>query len=102
LAGLGGRAPGLWLGCRNTIPHGRGLGSSSAAIVAGLVAAAGLADVGVELDWLLGHGAALKGHPDNVAAPLRGGFVLAYGGRSGVAVAQGRVAAAIGTILFIP
>ena len=47
LADLGVTAPGLWLGCRNTIPHGRGLGSSSAAIVAGLVAAAGLAQIQV-------------------------------------------------------
>jgi homoserine kinase len=102
LADLGRQAPGLWLGCRNTIPHGRGLGSSSAAIVAGLFAAAGLADVAVELDWLLGHATAIEGHPDNVAAAICGGFVLAYEGRNGVTVAQGRVAASIGAILFIP
>jgi len=91
LADLGARAPGLWLGCRNTIPHGRGLGSSSAAIVAGLVAAAGLADLKVTPNWLLGHATAIEGHPDNVAAAIYGGFVLAYQGRSGVTAAQGRV-----------
>src|SRR5688500_6908127 len=48
LADIGVNAPGLWLGCRNTIPHGRGLGSSSAAIVTGLVAAAGLAQARVK------------------------------------------------------
>ena len=82
LADLGVRAPGLWLGCRNTIPHGRGLGSSSAAIVAGL-AAAGLAQARVKPDWLLGHANAIEGHPDNVAAAVYGGFVLAYEGRTG-------------------
>ena len=102
LADLGRQAPGLWLGCRNTIPHGRGLGSSSAAIVAGLFAAAGLADVAVELNWLLAHATAIEGHPDNIAAAICGGFVLAYEGRNGVTVAQGRVAASIGAILFIP
>jgi homoserine kinase len=102
LADLGVQAPGLWLGCRNTIPHGRGLGSSSAAIVAGLVAAAGLADVLVTPDWLLGHANAIEGHPDNVAAAIYGGFVLAYQGRNGVTVAQGRVDAAVGAALFIP
>jgi homoserine kinase len=102
LADLGRQAPGLWLGCRNTIPHGRGLGSSSAAIVAGLFAAAGLADVAVELNWLLAHATAIEGHPDNVAAAICGGFVLAYEGRNGVTVAQGRVAASIGAIVFIP
>ena len=102
LADLGVRAPGLWLGCRNTIPHGRGLGSSSAAIVAGLVAAAGLAQVQVKPDWLLGHANAIEGHPDNVAAAIYGGFVLAYEGRTGVRVAQGHVDPSIGAALFIP
>jgi homoserine kinase len=102
LADLGAQAPGLWLGCRNTIPHGRGLGSSSGAIVAGLVAAAGLADAEVKRDWLLGHATAIEGHPDNVAAAIYGGFVLAYQARSGVTVAQGRVDAAIGAALLIP
>jgi homoserine kinase len=102
LADLGVRAPGLWLGCRNTIPHGRGLGSSSAAIVAGLVAAAALAGTSVEPGWLLGHANAIEGHPDNVAAAVYGGFVLAYEGRTGVGVAQGRVDPSIGAVLFIP
>jgi homoserine kinase len=102
LADLGVRAPGLWLGCRNTIPHGRGLGSSSAAIVAGLVAAAGLAQARVKPDWLLGHATAIEGHPDNVAAAVYGGFVLAYEGRTGVGVAQGHVDPSIGAALFIP
>ena len=99
LADLGVRAPGLWLGCRNTIPHGRGLGSSSAAIVAGLVAAAGLAQARVRPEWLLGHANAIEGHPDNVAAAIYGGFVLAYEGRTGVRVAQGHVDPSIGAAL---
>jgi homoserine kinase len=102
LADLGVGTPGLWLGCRNTIPHGRGLGSSSAAIVAGLAGAAGLAQVAVAPDWLLGHANAIEGHPDNVAAAIYGGFVLAYEGRTGVRVAQGRVDPSIGAALFIP
>jgi homoserine kinase len=102
LADLGIRAPGLWLGCRNTIPHARGLGSSSAAIVAGLVAAAGLAGTDAEPTWLLSHANAIEGHPDNVAAAIYGGFVLAYVGRAGVTVAQGSVHPSIGAALLIP
>jgi homoserine kinase len=102
LADLGVSAPGLWLGCRNTIPHGRGLGSSSAAIVAGLVAAAGLAKEPVKPEWLLGHANAIEGHPDNVAAAIYGGFVMAYQGRNGVSVAKGNVHPAIRAALFIP
>jgi len=102
LGDLGVRAPGLWLGCRNTIPHGRGLGSSSAAIVAGLVAAAGLAGIAVQPEWLLGHANAIEGHPDNVAAAIYGGFVLAYEGRTGVTVAQGTVHSSIAAAVLIP
>src|SRR6187200_606250 len=102
LADLGVRAPGLWLGCRNTIPHARGLGSSSAAIVAGLVAAAGLAGVDAEREWLLRHANAIEGHPDNVAAAIYGGFVLAYEGRDGVSVVRSEVAGSIRAAIFIP
>ena len=102
LADLGVRAPGLWLGCRNTIPHGRGLGSSSAAIVAGLVAAAGLAGIAARPEWLLGHANAIEGHPDNVAAAIYGGFVLAYEGRTGVTVAQGTVHSSVAAAVLIP
>jgi homoserine kinase len=79
-----GEPPGLRVRCHNTIPHGRGLGSSAAAIVAGVVAArALLADQGVlreriddaEVLRLAGE---LEGHPDNVAAALAGGFTLAW------------------------
>jgi homoserine kinase len=68
--------PGIRLLCRNTIPHSRGLGSSSAAIVGGLVLARALA----ERDWsdedLLEVAARLEGHPDNVAPALLGGFTI--------------------------
>ncbi len=84
LTDLGVRVPGLRLTAHNTVPHGRGLGSSSAAIVSGLLAAQALAGPGSaagepDRAWLLRHGAAIEGHPDNVAAAIWGGFTLAYG-----------------------
>ena len=100
LADLGVRAPGLGLRCRNTIPHGRGLGSSSAAIVAGLVAAAALAGERPDARWLLTHATAIEGHPDNVAAAIYGGFVLAYESE-GIHVAQGGVRADVGVAVFV-
>lgn len=83
---LGCRVPGLALTAHNTIPHGRGLGSSSAAIVAGLLAAAGLAAAAddaarpepIEPGTWLSLATEIEGHPDNVAAALYGGFVLAF------------------------
>jgi homoserine kinase len=102
LADLGVRAGGLRLVCRNTIPHGRGLGSSSAAIVGGLLAAAGLAGEAPGQDWLLRHAYAIEGHPDNVAAAIYGGFVLAYEGRDGITVAASPIAASISAAVFVP
>jgi len=88
---LGLRAPGLALRAHNTIPHGRGLGSSSAAIVAGLVAARALAGLAEDRGWVLRHANRVEGHPDNVAAATYGGFVLAYGHGEHVTVTSGRV-----------
>lgn len=102
LADLGVEVPGLGLSCHNTIPHGRGLGSSSAAIVAGLLAGRALAGAVEDRPWLLRHAAAIEGHPDNVAAAVYGGFVLAYDGPDGVTVAEGRLAEDIGVVVYIP
>lgn len=62
------------------IPLARGLGSSAAAIVAGLVAADHLFELGLERQDLLERATALEGHPDNVAAAICGGFVVCAGG----------------------
>ena len=78
---LGERPSGLRLTCDNSIPHARGLGSSSAAIVGGIVLARALVDGGE--DRMDDHAAYqlasdLEGHPDNVAAALFGGFTIAW------------------------
>jgi len=72
--------PGLHVAARNAIPHGRGLGSSGAAIVAGVMAARGLLEGEVELDGerLLSIATELEGHPDNVAPALFGGLTIAW------------------------
>jgi homoserine kinase len=80
LAELGAQAAGIRLVAHNTIPHTRGLGSSAAATVAGLLAAWALALPGIEPDrqWLLAQANAVEGHPDNVAAAILGGFVITW------------------------
>jgi len=82
---VGEEAPGLDLVARNTIPHGRGLGSSGAAVVSGIVAAKGLLDGIVELDAdrLLDIATSMEGHPDNVAPALFGGLTIAWTGPNG-------------------
>jgi len=78
---LGGQPPGLALRCVNNIPQARGMGSSSAAVVGGIVAARALVENG---DALLDDAAALalaaeiEGHPDNVAPCLLGGVTIAW------------------------
>jgi len=72
-----GYTGGLDLRCRNAIPHARGLGSSAAAIVAGV--AAGFTLMGRELDTdALQIAAEFEGHADNAAASLYGGVVVAW------------------------
>lgn len=102
LAELGVAAPGLRLTCANRIPQGRGLGSSSAAIVAGLLAAQQLAGVAADRSWLLRHATAIEGHPDNVAAAIYGGFVLAYEGQGGLTVAEGIVDPSLAVTVYVP
>lgn len=60
----------------NRIPFGRGLGSSAAAIVGGLLAADALTGAGLSRLRLLELAVPLEGHPDNVAPAIHGGFVL--------------------------
>ncbi|NQW16462.1 MAG: homoserine kinase [Chloroflexi bacterium] len=60
----------------NGIPYSRGLGSSSAAIVAGLLAGAKLAGVEFEQEQLIKLAADLDGHPDNVAPAILGGMCV--------------------------
>jgi homoserine kinase len=86
---MGEKPKGLAIVSANQIPHGRGLGSSSAAIVGGIVLARALVVGG---EQILSNEAALKlaseieGHPDNVAATLLGGFTIAWGGEDAQAI----------------
>jgi len=76
---MGAQPPGLRLSCTNVVPHARGLGSSSAATVAGVVLARGLVAGGALLaddESLFRLAARIEGHPDNVAPAYFGGFTI--------------------------
>jgi homoserine kinase len=78
---LGVAPRGFRLNSTNRIPHGRGLGSSAAAICAGVLLAQELAlGVGNRMpaSWTLATAARLEGHPDNVAPCLLGGLTIAW------------------------
>jgi len=69
-------ADGIAFALRSEIPLARGLGSSAAAIVAGLFAADHLFELGLSREEMLVRASELEGHPDNVAASIYGGFVV--------------------------
>jgi homoserine kinase len=73
-------ATGLRLSLRSEIPVGVGLGSSAAAIVAGLLVGVGLSGRRPDDATLIGLAAELDGHPDNVAAAYLGGMVVSASG----------------------
>jgi homoserine kinase len=102
---IGGKPRGLEVVCANRIPHGRGLGSSAAAIVAGIEAARGLVVGAAERfddDAALALATELEGHPDNVAACLRGGLSLSWQGPAGPRAISLDVDDALAPVAFVP
>ncbi|MGW6943614.1 homoserine kinase [Streptomyces xanthophaeus] len=102
---LGGQPRGLEVVCANRIPHGRGLGSSSAAICAGIVAARAVTIGGeAKLDdsALLELATEIEGHPDNVAACLLGGFTLAWMDGGSAKAIRMEPADSIVPVVFVP
>ena len=76
-------ADGIAFRLRSEIPLARGLGSSAAAIVAGLFAADHLFELALSKEEMLARATELEGHPDNVAASIYGGFVICGEGEGG-------------------
>ncbi|MFJ9915550.1 homoserine kinase [Actinacidiphila glaucinigra] len=102
---LGGQPRGLEVVCANRIPHGRGLGSSSAAICAGIMAARAVTIGGQDkLDdaALLELANEIEGHPDNVAACLLGGFTLAWTEGGAAHAVRMDPAGSVVPVVFVP
>ncbi|THV42882.1 homoserine kinase [Glycomyces buryatensis] len=99
---LGVPAPGLHLKCRNRIPHARGLGSSSAAIVAGIMLADDLAESRMSRGEKLALASEIEGHPDNVAPCLLGGFTIAYTTEDGASAVSLEVSPRVRPWVFVP
>ncbi|GAB3604183.1 homoserine kinase [Microbacterium aureliae] len=96
--------PGLRLQARNVIPHGRGMGSSGAAVVSGLLAAKGLlaGDVDLGDETLLRLATELEGHPDNVAPALFGGLTIAWVDETGPQHKKLTVHRGVSPLVFVP
>jgi homoserine kinase len=103
-AQLGWAPPGLRVVAENGIPQGRGMGSSAAAVVAGVVGAWALCpDVdAIDDDAVLRLTSELEGHPDNVAACLLGGATLSWTEPAGARAVRLDVAAGIRPVVLVP
>lgn len=103
---IGTQPPGISLFCGNDIPQGFGLGSSAAAIVAGLLAARALAGpdglAALPDEGLLQLACELEGHPDNVAACLRGGLTISWMTSAGIRVARLTPLPGLAPVLCLP
>lgn len=98
-----GVLPGLRLRCRNSIPHARGLGSSAAAIVAGLAFAWGIArHEPMDLDELARLASRLEGHADNAAAAVWGGATLGWVGEDLIDVQRLALDATLSARVWVP
>lgn len=101
---VGVPAPGLRIVARNAIPHGRGMGSSGAAIVSGVLAAkgllAGIRDLGDE--EVLRLATELEGHPDNVAPAIFGGLTIAWVDETGPRHKQLSVHRGVSLLVAVP
>lgn len=96
--------PSVELDLQNDIPLGVGLGSSAAAIIAGILLGGKLCGTELSSADALRLAAEIEGHPDNVAAALHGGFVVAAmpEGAADVLVAKANVSRALDFIAVIP
>ena len=95
--------PGVALTCVNRVPPARGLGSSAAAWVGGLVAGNALLGGPLSRDVLLALAARAEGHPDNVAAALLGGLTVSCAlGDGGVAAVSLPVPGGVRWVVLVP
>jgi homoserine kinase len=104
VAGRGALPDGVgWrISMHNRIPLARGLGSSAAATVAGVVAANALMGDPLDRETLLRIATGIEGHPDNAAAALLGGFVVSASTPDGVEAVRFDIPRDLRVVLFIP
>lgn len=96
------RPPGVKVKQINRIPLSRGLGSSSAAIVGGLVMANEIAGNPLSNDDLLKLAVEIEGHPDNVAPALLGGFVISFKEKNDIIAKKIDVPQSLAATVIVP
>jgi homoserine kinase len=97
-AAAGRELPALALHGHNAIPLERGLGSSAAAAVTGVLAADALLELGLGSGEVVSSAVGVEGHPDNAAAAALGGLTISAGG----AVVRAEPHAALSPVVLVP
>ena len=99
---LGHPIPEIHVSCHNGIPMTGGMGSSSAAMVGGLVAGNALCEGAIPEDDLLQIASEIEGHPDNVTPALLGGFQIAVTEQGRVIPASVPIPDGLAAVLYVP
>jgi len=99
---LGRDVPAVSIKAKNEIPVGRGLGSSAAAIVSGLIAGDKATGIGLSRAEILRLAAEMEGHADNVGAALLGGLQIVVSSNQEWVTSQVPIPKKISIIIFIP
>ena len=99
---LGRDVPAVSIKAKNEIPVGRGLGSSAAAIVSGLIAGDKATGIGLSRAEILRLAAEMEGHADNVGAALLGGLQIVVSSNQEWVTSQVPIPKKISLIIFIP
>ena len=99
---IGRPVPAVNMACRNEVPLGRGLGSSSAAVVGGLMAANHICGDELSPEGILELAVKIEGHPDNVTAAMLGGCTIVVNGDCGLVTADVPFPDDISAVLFVP
>ena len=99
---IGQPVPNVSIKCHNEIPISRGLGSSAAAIVGGLVAADELLETRLSREKILDLAIKIEGHPDNVTSALLGGCQIVVHNESNHVASEVPLPESLNVIIFIP
>lgn len=99
---VGYKYRGLHIAIETGVPLGRGLGSSSTAIVGGLVAANEITGARLSKDEIFALATEIEGHPDNVGPAIFGGFTICYNSDSGFRAVSHKPSDNLKPVLLIP
>ncbi len=100
--GLGVTVPPVRIACENSIPLGRGLGSSAAAVAGGLLAGSKLSGANLSDERILELAAEIEGHPDNAAAAVMGGCRIVVSDGESFVTDTVSVPDELKAVLFVP